>query len=197
MTGRRRGRRVAGQETKAVLLAAARDVFAERGYEAATVRLIASRCAVDPAMVNHWFGGKQGLFLAAIELPAVQTEFGEPGSLGERIVSTFVTTCDGVGRREFTALVRSIGSQELAIRILSKFVGNIVRPSVATLPLDLLEQRAALCCAHMIGLGMARYVLFLEPLASAHPKAVVALIAPSLEHYLSDSSVCEDISLVV
>jgi len=63
---KRRGRRPAGEDTKAALLAAAREVFTEQGFDGATVRAIAARAEVDPAMVNHWFGGKQGLFAAAV-----------------------------------------------------------------------------------------------------------------------------------
>src|ERR1700759_1320075 len=68
-TGRRRGRRPGGANTRAQLLDAARAEFAERGYEGATVRAIADRAGVDPAMVNHFFGGKDGLFPASLDLP--------------------------------------------------------------------------------------------------------------------------------
>jgi AcrR family transcriptional regulator len=174
-----------------MLLTAAREVFAERGFDAATVRMIASRGGVDPAMVNHWFGGKQGLFVAAIELPAVVAPLVEHctrESLAERMIRTFVTMCDDANGGEFAALARSISSQELAARMLSKFVHNIVDPIVASLPLDRLELRAALCCWHMIGLGMARYVLGTDPLATADRETIAALVAPSLQQYLSGSS---------
>jgi AcrR family transcriptional regulator len=174
-----------------MLLAAAREVFVERGFDAATVRMIASRGGVDPAMVNHWFGGKQGLFVAAIELPAVAApplDCGTQESLAERMIRTFVTMCDDAGGGEFAALVRSISSQELAARMLGEFVHNIVDPMVASLPLDRLELRAALCCWHIIGLGMARYVLGTEPLATADRETIAALVGPSLQMYLSGSS---------
>ena len=66
---RRRGRRPGGADTRAELLDAARAEFAERGYDGATVRVIADRAGVDPAMVNHWFGGKEALFTAALRHP--------------------------------------------------------------------------------------------------------------------------------
>src|SRR5262249_8844358 len=109
---KRRGRRVAGEDTRAALLAAAREVFTERGVTAATVRMIAARGGGDPARVNHWFGGKQGLFAAAIERPAEPAprplDNGDPNSLGEQIVRTFVDRCDSTGGGEFAALVRSL-----------------------------------------------------------------------------------------
>jgi AcrR family transcriptional regulator len=174
-----------------MLIAAAREVFVERGFDAATVRMIASRSGVDAAMVNHWFGGKQGLFVAAIGLPAVAAppqDRGTGESLAERMIDTFVTMCDDTGGGEFAALVRSISSQELAARMLGEFVHNIVDPMVASLPLDRLELRAALCCWHIIGLGMARYVLGTEPLATADRETIAALVGPSLQMYLSGSS---------
>ena len=63
-----------GADTRAELLDAARVEFAERGYDGATVRAIADRAGVDPAMVNHWFGGKEALFTAALELPVDPAE---------------------------------------------------------------------------------------------------------------------------
>ena len=33
------------------------------------MRAIADRAGVDAAMVNHWFGGKEALFTAALDIP--------------------------------------------------------------------------------------------------------------------------------
>src|SRR5690242_6545797 len=94
---RRRGRRPAGADTRSELIAAARVEFAERGYEGATVRRIAQRAGVDAAMVNHWFGGKDALFTAAIDIPLDPRQLreqvlpGDPDHLGERIVGTFLS----------------------------------------------------------------------------------------------------------
>src|SRR3979411_792922 len=63
---KRRGRRPAGQDTKTALVTAARELFGESGYDGATVRAIATRAGVDAAMVNHWFGSKEGLFVKAV-----------------------------------------------------------------------------------------------------------------------------------
>src|SRR2546423_1191899 len=90
---RRRGRRPAGEDTRAALLAAAGGKSAERGYDKATVRVIAERAGVDPAMVNHWFGGKDALFVAALDIPVdpevIFTQVsGDPEQLGSRLVRT-------------------------------------------------------------------------------------------------------------
>ncbi|HEX2131257.1 MAG TPA: helix-turn-helix domain-containing protein, partial [Actinophytocola sp.] len=98
---RRRGRRPGGTDTRAALLDAARAVFSEHGYDGATVRAIAARAEVDAAMVNHWFGSKEGLFAEAVlKLPFNPRDVverlldGEVDSLGERIVRTFITVWD-------------------------------------------------------------------------------------------------------
>src|SRR3954469_11836092 len=112
-TSRRRGRRPAGQDTRTALIEAARAVFAESGYDGATVRAIATRAGVDAAMVNHWFGGKEGLFAQAVlKLPFDPLELlkrlldGAVEDAGERIVRTFVTVWDATGGGTFAALIR-------------------------------------------------------------------------------------------
>src|ERR1700741_2887225 len=122
---RRRGRRPGGADTRAALVEAARTVFIEQGYDGATVRSIAALAGVDAAMVNHWFGGKEGLFAEAVlKLPfnpkdiADQLLDGDVDDLGERIVRTFLTTWDNTGGGVFTALMRSITSHDQAAHVL-------------------------------------------------------------------------------
>jgi AcrR family transcriptional regulator len=189
---RRRGRRPAGEDTRAALVDAARVEFIERGFDAATVRAIARRAGVDPAMVNHWFGGKDGLFVAALDIPVNPEEViprllaGDREQLAERIVRTFLTVWDATGGGAMAALIRSVASHESAARMMREFVirvvlGRIVR---AVAP-DRGELRAALCGTQLVGLGMVRYVLRLEPLASADHDTVVAAVAPNLQRYLT------------
>lgn len=191
-TRRRRGRRPGGGDTRAQLLAAARAEFAERGYDGATVRRIAERAGVHPAMVNHWFGGKDALFTAALELPVdlativARLTPGDPNRLGERIVTGFLTTWDDTGGAPLATLVRSVASHEAAARMMREFVARVllnrvVRPVAPDRP----DLRAALCGSQIIGLGMARYVVKLEPLASASHDGIVAAVAPTLQRYLT------------
>ena len=65
----RTGRRKGNPGTREAILAAARDAFAERGYDKATIRQIAAGAVVDPALVHHYFGTKEQLFLATVEAP--------------------------------------------------------------------------------------------------------------------------------
>ena len=191
---RSRGRRGAGADTRAALLAAAKAVFAEFGYDNATVRMIAARADVDPAMVNHWFGGKQGLFGAAVlELPVNPFDLldglmdGPDEELGQRMVRLFLTIWDSDGGR-LPALVRSITQQDAAAHaIRDLFVNQIVEPLIRRLGSDRSTLRATLCGSQLVGLGMLRYVLKFEPLASAEREQLVAAVAPNLQRYLTGS----------
>ncbi|MEV0086893.1 TetR family transcriptional regulator [Saccharopolyspora sp. NPDC050642] len=189
---KRRGRRRSGADTKAALLAAAREVFTEQGYDAATVRAIAGRAGVDPAMVNHWFGGKEGLFTAAVHIPINPAEVvpqllvGDREQLAERLLRRFLTVWDNAEGGQFAALVRSVAANENAVGMLREFIQNVLfKRLVKTLGMDRAELRTALCGSQIVGLGMARYVIHLEPLASADHDTVVAAIAPNLQRYLT------------
>ncbi|WP_092599962.1 TetR family transcriptional regulator [Actinopolyspora xinjiangensis] len=188
----RRGRRGGGGSTKEELLDAARTAFIENGYEGATVRDIAGRAGVDPAMVRHWFGGKEELFTAAVSLPVDPARMlprlldGPTERLAERMLGMFLSVWDEAGGGEFAALVRSLSVRESAVRMLREFLttalfGRLLRELGSDEP----ELRAALCGSQLVGLGMMRYVVRVEPLASAEHELVVASIAPNLQRYLT------------
>jgi AcrR family transcriptional regulator len=190
---KRRGRRPGGTDTRTALLDAARRVFAEQGYDGATVRSIATRAGVDAAMVNHWFGSKEGLFVKAIlQLPFEPAEIisrlvaGPPESLGERIIRTFLTIWDATGAEHFTALVRSVSSQEQAAHMLQDFFVKEVFARIAgTVTKDRPQFRACLVASQMVGMGMARYVVRFEPIASADVETMVRAVAPNVQRYLT------------
>lgn len=189
---RSRGRRGAGADTRTALLTAAKAVFAEFGYDNATVRMIAARADVDPAMVNHWFGGKQGLFGAAVlELPINPVELldglldGPDERIGERMARLFLTVWDNDGGR-LPALILSVAHQDAAAHaVRDLFVKQIVEPIIARLGSDRGELRATLCGSQMVGMGMLRYVLKFEPMASADRELLVTAVAPNLQRYLT------------
>ncbi|HEX4701870.1 MAG TPA: TetR family transcriptional regulator [Pseudonocardiaceae bacterium] len=188
--GRRRGRRAGGEDTRAALLAAARAVFAEQGYQGATVRVIAARAGVDAAMVNHWFGGKQGLFAAIVELPfdpAVLLDrilVGDREMLAERLIRTFIPIWDSADGA-FAALVLSVASQQVAARMIGEFLTTIFARVAEVIGADKPMLRACLCATQIVGLGLVRYVLKLDPVASADVDTLVATVAPNLQRYLT------------
>ncbi|MFP5072904.1 TetR family transcriptional regulator [Pseudonocardia nantongensis] len=190
---RRRGRRAGGADTRAGLLAAARAEFAERGFDGATVRRIAERAGVDPAMVNHWFGGKEALFTATLDIPldpaVIRNEVlpGDPDEIGRRIVRRFLRIWDTAGNGGAMAvLLRSVTTHDVAARMLREFVTRaLLRPVVERVAPDRHSERGAMVASQLIGLAMIRYVLRLEPLASAPEDEVVEAIAPTVQRYLT------------
>jgi AcrR family transcriptional regulator len=190
---RRRGRRPGGTDTKSALLDAAREVFAEQGYDGATVRAIATKAGVDAAMVNHWFGSKEGLFVKAVLQLPFDPEFlidritdGPPETMGERIVRTFVSTWDATGGGHFTALIRSVSSHEQAAHMLHDFFVKQVFSKIADkISADQPSLRGSLVGSQMVGLGIARYVVKFEPMASADVATLVTAIAPNVQRYLT------------
>nr|WP_237440162.1 TetR family transcriptional regulator [Amycolatopsis rubida] len=174
------------------MLEAARAVFAENGYERATVRSIAARAGVDAAMVNHWFGGKEGLFAQAVlKLPFEPAELvpilrdGPAEELGVRIVRTFLTRWDGVGGDTFQALIRSIASHEAASSVLREFFSQFFTGLLSDLGGDRQELRVALCASQLVGIGLIRYVARFAPMVSAEVDTLVTAVAPTLQRYLT------------
>jgi AcrR family transcriptional regulator len=191
---RRTGRRPGKQDTREVILSAAREAFAARGYDAASVRQIAAAAGVDPALVHHYFGTKEELFTATVNFPMNPAEFvpralaGGVDGAGERLVRTFVTVWDSPAGAAGVALLRSAVTSELAARLIREFLlTQILRRAMTLLDIDPTEAplRAALVASQMSGLGLVRYILKVEPLASAPTETVVAAVAPNVQRYLS------------
>jgi AcrR family transcriptional regulator len=191
-TGRRPGR----GGTRERILAAARSDFGKGGYEGTTIRGIAARAKVDPALVMHYFDSKDGVFRAAVQFPVDPAEFIPrllaPGldGLGERLVRVFVETWDSPAGSPLLALIRSAVGNEDAAALLREFVTREVLGRLArALELDQPQLRAALVASQLIGLAMIRYVVRVEPLASARTDELVAWLGPTLQRYLTDPKV--------
>lgn len=167
-------------------------MFAENGYDGATVRAIATRAGVDAAMVNHWFGGKEGLFARAVlELPFDPLELlkvlrdGPDEELGERIVRTFITRWDGAGGGVFVALIRSVTGHEQAGQVLRDFFQKFFTALISSIGSDDISLRMTLCASQMVGMGMIRYVAKFEPFATEEVEVLVRAVAPNLQRYLT------------
>jgi AcrR family transcriptional regulator len=192
VTGRP-GRRPGESGTRQAILGAARAAFAGDGFDRTTVRGIARAAGVDPALVHHYFGTKEHLFVAAMDLPvdpsAVIPRLLAEGTdgLGERIVAMFLAVWDGPGTPSpFLALVRSAVSHEAAAAMLREFVSKAVLGRiVAALDVEDGPRRAALVASQLVGLAMVRYVLRLEPLASAPASELVGPLGATVQRYLT------------
>jgi AcrR family transcriptional regulator len=191
----RTGRRPGNPDTREAILAAAREAFADRGFDGASIRAIATAAGVDPALVHHYFGTKDQLFLEAMRVPvdpgSVLTEVlsGGRDGVGERVVRVLLTVWDspvGVGA---AAILRSAMSNEVFSRMFREFVTHMILRRVAkVLQLDPAEAglRTGLVATQMAGLIVARYLLRIEPLASAPVETLVAQIGPTVQRYLTE-----------
>jgi AcrR family transcriptional regulator len=186
------GRRPGGADTRAEILAAARAEFGERGYTAATVRQVARRAHVDPALVYHYFADKAGLFVACLNLPAdpreVQIE-ARGGELdGARIAERFLAQWEEGPTepgKSFVTLVQAVSSAPEVARAVHEFLTERVWARVRTGDGEAVARATSLVSSQLLGVAWARYVIRMEPLASASRSEVAAWIGPTIEAYIT------------
>jgi AcrR family transcriptional regulator len=191
----RTGRRKGHGDTRTEILVAARAAFAEKGFDGASMRTIAAGAGVDAALVHHYFGTKEQLFLATVDVPVDPGDFvpaalaGDDEHIGERVVRMFLSVWDDPRTGPpLIALVRTSLQHDWSARMLREFLtAQILRRIVERLDLPPTEApiRAALTASQMIGLGLTRYLLKVEPLAHAEIDDVVRWIAPTIQRYLT------------
>jgi AcrR family transcriptional regulator len=191
----RTGRRPGNQDTREAILTAARDAFAERGYDGASIRNIATSAGVDPALVHHYFGTKNQLFIDAMQFPldpaVLLPQVASAGldGFGERLIRTMLGVWDSTAGGPAAAFIRSAVSNETMARLLREFViQRILRRMSKELPIDPAEAqwRLMMVASQVAGLIMVRYIIKIEPMASAPPDAVVAMFAPTIQRYIAD-----------
>ena len=187
-----RGRRPGAPDTRAEVLAAARTSFAEKGFRGTTIRAVAAAAGVDPALVHHYFGTKDDLFVAALQIPVDPREVlapvvaAGPDGAGERLLRAFLSVWDDPEIQPgLVALVRSLMSDDGAGLVRDGFIPVVVGPVLASLVPDRPEVRIPLVASQVIGLILARYVVALPPLAEMPAEDLVARMGPTLQRYLT------------
>jgi AcrR family transcriptional regulator len=190
---RRSGRRPGASSTRDDILGAATAAFAERGYDRATIRDIAGRAGVDPALVIHYFGSKEVLFVAALELPVQPRDVLARGlaagrdQLGATVVRTFLEAWDAPDTRvRLTAMLRSALTNKAAMDMIRDLlVREVFGPLTTALGVPDAQFRATLVGSQLVGLSVMRYIGRLEPLASASVDDLMAAIGPTIQRYLT------------
>ncbi len=188
----RGGRRPGRNDTKNVILEAARYLFASAGYNETSIRAIAGRAGVDPALVMHYFSSKEGLLRAAMEWPldidqAARDIFeGDHERTGERLIRMLCEIWeDETTRHPYAVILRNAVQHEEAARLTAEFVRQVIvgqlvsRTGDPSAPL-----RGLLAHSALVGLVTVRYVVGVEPLASAPVEQVVQALGPTLQRYL-------------
>lgn len=177
-----------GDRTRSAILTAARDLFHELGFEAASVRLIASRAEIDPAMVLRYFGSKQGLFAAAIDVNLDLPDLTQvPKSRrGRALVRHFIERWEGdVGDDALVMLLRSsVANEDASARLRMVFAEQVIRMLAPILPAGEVDRRAGLVSAQMLGVALTRYVLRLPAVAALSPEQLVDAVGPTLQRYI-------------
>jgi AcrR family transcriptional regulator len=195
MTTPARGRRPGASTSRADILAAARELFAQQGYERASMRAIARRAGVDPALIVHFFGSKEGLLKEAVTPPVdpAQVIGGAlagvaPDRMGEGLVRAVVTVWDTPAVNPvLTSMFRTAVSHELAMTYLRQSLQATVVAAVSALVDDGSGQRRAqLVAAQMAGLAAARYLIRLPEVAAMTPDELARAVGPAVQHYLTD-----------
>jgi len=185
------GRRPGQTQTREDILAAARNQFGERGYGGATIRGIAAEAGVNPALVHHFFGSKEQMFVAALNMPINPAMLvdtitqGPHEEIGERVLRLFLGLWNAPETRQtFFALLRSVAGSPKIANLIRQFMEDTVLLRVAT-ALDIPPLRLTGAASQMIGVAVMRYIVAAEPLASATDDEVVELVGPVLQHYFT------------
>lgn len=177
------------EDARAAILSAARTQFAQRGYQAATVRSIARDAAIDPAMVIRYFGSKDGLFAASADvdlripdLTAVPT-----ARLGRAVVGHFLDRWEGDPADDvLLLLLRSAAVEERAAERMRTLFSDQLVPAITPVVPDRREApaRAALVSSQLLGLALVRQVLRLAPSRSLDRDTLVRRVGHTVQQYL-------------
>lgn len=190
---RGRGRPSGGQsDARALIVAEARRQFGERGYRDTTLRGVGKAAGVDPRLVLHYFGSKRELFLNSVELPIdpdqVISQVFATGTdaAAEGVVAFILATFEDAARHDaFVAILRAAVSEPEAAELVRELLAErILTPIASRFGSQQPELRASMMATVVMGLGITRYVLRLEPLASASREQLTRALVPVVDHYL-------------
>lgn len=184
------GRRPGDSGTRDAILDAALALFAECGYDGASVRAIAADAGVDPALIRHFFGDKETLFASTITDRTEILEHlagalnGDTERLGRRVTDAYLRLWEEPNTRLILlALVRSATTSPRAAEVLREIMG--ARARLAAGPASEQRHRISLAAAHLFGVAFARYVIRLPALADIDHEVLVDEIAPTIQRYLA------------
>ena len=176
------------QRTKAAILKAAQELFADQGYERATVREIAARAAIDPAMVIRYFGSKEALFAraTAFDLRLPDLTVIAKRDIGGALIAHFFEIWEGsLSNGSLISLLRAAASNEDAAGAVRAIFGGQVVPMLAkVVPPAELPLRAGLVATQIMGLAVTRYILKVPPVVAMDRAQIVRLLGPTMQRYV-------------
>lgn len=177
--------RRSSDETKAAILAAARERFSTVGFQGATIRAIAADAGIDPAMVMRYYGNKDKLFAAAAEFdlrfPDLATT--DRTQVGRSLVRHFLERWEG--DEALVILLRSSATNSEAAQRMHEIFGTQIQPLVASfVPAQDCAVRSGLIATQILGMALCRFVLRLPPVVEMTRDDVVEWLGPTIQRYL-------------
>jgi AcrR family transcriptional regulator len=180
------------ERTQAAILAAAGQLFAEFGYDRTTVRDVAARAGIDPAMVIRYFGGKEELFARALAVDLHLPDLGgvDRARIGETLVRHFLSLWEGENRhRGLPLLLRSAASNDYAARKFREvFMGQVLPALLRAGDPATAAARAGLVSTQLLGLGLCRYVLKLPPVVAMPHEQIVKDVGQTIQRYIAGTA---------
>lgn len=182
-------------DVRQAVVDAARAVSARQGYVNVTIKGVAAAAGVAPDMVRRYFNNRDELFAAVLKLPfdpvSAITQLLSPGveGLAERLVrTTLKMLSESQTRDQIELMVRDgVGAAKVAAS-LREFLESLIIDRVAgVLGVPDARMRVTLATSYVVGVAITRYVMNMEPLASASEDEVVRLVTPAVQTALSGS----------
>lgn len=191
--GRKRGRRQGEPVSRDAVLAAAKQRFAQDGYERTTLRAIARDAHVDASMVLYLFGSKADLFRESLQLilvpdmlVAAMTD--GDGDIGTRMVRMYLHMWESPETGPtIRSMLQSATSNEDAQEAFRAFLRKYLLTAVSGVigGGEQARLRAELAATSLVGTALLRYVMRVPPLAELPTEQVVRLLAPTVTRYLT------------
>ena len=180
--------RRSSEQTKAVILAAARERFGAAGFQAATIRAIAADARIDPSMVMRYFGSKDQLFAAAAEFDLRFPDFTELDrtDVGRSLVGHFLERWESSDDGEaLVILLRSSATNADAAQRMQQIFTTQLQPLVESLvPAAESGWRGGLIATQILGVAWCRFVLRLPPVVAMTRAEIVDSVGPTIQRYL-------------
>lgn len=191
--GGKTGRRPGSVSSREALLEAARDQFMQHGYKGATLRAIASQAGADPTLIRHFFGNKDGLFAAVMQLPAGATQMlmdvfeGPENEWGVRLARAYLSLWDEPGTAEpLRAVLVSAFTNDQALEQFREVLVSVISDTAfRRLPQDNPGLRLTIAMSHLVGTALARYLMQAPALVEQSVDSIAELIGPTLQQYLT------------
>ncbi|ORA80201.1 TetR family transcriptional regulator [Mycobacterium malmoense] len=187
------GRRPGNPDTRNEIVATARRLFADSGYDKTSVRDIAAGSGVDPALIRHYFGSKAELFRSTMGWPFEPAEIsariarGDRDDIGARLTRVFFEAWEQPdSRASLLAILRGAATHNESAALVRQFIQGQLYPQLARLLTGTdTELRIDVAMAQLLGIAYLRHVLQVEPIASAPVDELIARVTPIVTAHLT------------